>query len=531
MADLRMNDPAEEDLGAGEHDLGRLLESSEGYRLFVDAVQDYAVLALDLEGRVVRSNTGAERLLGFSKPDLVGRSFGCIFTPDDVQAGVPEQELRKAAEAGRASDDRWHARKDGTFFFANGVTTPLRDDRGVLRGFVKIMRDRTDRKRLEEELRTRSEALARADQEKDEFLSVLAHELRNPLAPVVYALRLLDEKPLDDPDRWYIRRIVDRQMRRLARLIDDLLDVSRVRTGKVELRKSRVDLNALVGHAVDGIRPLSEDQGHTLSVSLPPEPVWVEVDPNRIEQVLANLLSNAVKFTETGGHLSLTVERHAQEVLVHVKDDGLGIATDLLPRIFDLFIQGDRSLDRSRDGLGIGLTLSQRLVELHGGTLEAHSEGTGRGSEFVVRLPAFLQLAAPDEEPVHRDEPPSRPLRVLVVDDSVDTTELLGALLEMAGHSIEVAHTGPAALDAAALFRPDAVILDIGLPGLDGYQVASRLREDPLCKDVMLIAATGYGQEDDLRRSREAGFDRHLVKPIDPNDLRRLLSELANRRG
>ncbi len=526
-----MNDPAKEDMGAGEHDLGRLLESSEGFRLFADSVHDYALLVLDMEGRVVRSNAGAERLLGYSRNDLAGRSFGCIFTPDEVQGGVPEQELRKAAESGRAGDDRWHARQDGTFFFANGVTTPLRDDRGVLRGFVKIMRDRTDRKRLEEELRSRSEALARADKEKDEFLSVLAHELRNPLAPVVYALRLLDEKPLDDPDRWYIRRIVDRQMRRLSRLIDDLLDVSRIRTGKVELRKSRVDLNAVAGHAVDGIRPLAEERDHTLTVALPPEPVWVEVDSNRIEQVLANLLSNAVKFTEAGGHLSLAVERQGQEVLVRVKDDGVGIAADLLPHIFGLFTQGDRSLDRSRDGLGIGLTLSQRLVELHGGTLEAHSEGTGKGSEFVVRLPAFLQqVAAPDEEPDERDEPPSRPLRVLVVDDSQDTTELLGALLEMAGHSVQVAHTGPAALGAAAVFRPDAVILDIGLPGLDGYQVAERLREDPLCKNAMLIAATGYGQEEDLRRSREAGFDRHLVKPIDPADLRRLLAELANRR-
>jgi PAS domain S-box-containing protein len=524
-----MSEPAEEEPGVGEHNLRSLLESSEGLRLFVDSVHDYAILALDPEGRVVRSNTGAERLLGYSRQELAGRAFGCIFTPDEAQRGVPEQELRKAAEAGRASDDRWHARNDGTFFFANGVTTPLRDDRGVLRGFVKILRDRTDRKRLDEELRTRTEALARADREKDEFLSVLAHELRNPLAPVVYALRLLDEKPLDDPDRWYIRRIVDRQMRRLARLIDDLLDVSRIRTGKVELRKSRIDLNVLIGHAVDGVRPLCEDRGHTLTVSLPPEPVWVDADPNRIEQVLANLLSNAVKFTENGGHLSLAAERHGQEAVVRIKDDGVGIAADLLPRIFDLFIQGDRSLDRSRDGLGIGLTLSQRLVELHGGTLEAQSAGTGQGSEFVVRLPALPSVAAPDEEPAHRDEPASRPLRVLVVDDSEDTTELLGALLEMAGHSIQLAHSGPAALEAAAVFRPDAVILDIGLPGLDGYQVAGRLREGPLGKDVVLIAATGYGQEDDLRRSREAGFDRHLVKPIDPADLQRLLAELANR--
>ncbi|MFL6237425.1 MAG: ATP-binding protein [Thermoanaerobaculia bacterium] len=522
-----------ETTGAAQ-DLRALLEAGEGFRLIVDAVEDYAILTMDPEGKVASWNSGAQRLLGYEAEEILGYDGACFFTPEDVQKGVPEQELRKAAETGRAADDRWHVRKNGSYFFASGITTSLRDAQGALLGFVKIMRDRTDRKRLDEELRNRADALARADTEKDEFLAVLAHELRNPLAPVFYALRLLDEKPLDDPNRWYIRRIVDRQMRRLARLIDDLLDVSRIRTGKVELRKSRVDLNSVVGHAVEVARPLAEDRGHTLDVSLPPEPVWLEADPVRLEQVFTNLLSNAVKFTEDGGSISLGAERQGQEVVVRVKDTGVGIPPDLLPRIFDLFTQGDRSIDRSRDGLGIGLTLSRRLVELHGGMIEAHSDGVGRGSELVVRLPAFLyHTAPPDEEPVPEQaaERSSRPLRVLVVDDSEDTTELLGTLLEMAGHSIQVAHTGPSALEAAAAFRPDAIILDIGLPGLDGYQVAQRLREDPALKSVTLIAATGYGQEEDLRRSREVGFDQHLVKPIDPGELQRLLAELAGRVG
>jgi PAS domain S-box-containing protein len=515
-------------------DLRSLLEAGEGYRLMVDAVEDYAIFTMDPEGKVASWNPGAQRLLGYEAEEVLGRDGSCFFTPEDVQKGADEQELRKAAETGRASDDRWHVRKNGSYFFASGITSSLRDPQGALLGYVKVMRDRTDRKRLDEELRNRAEALARADVEKDEFLAVLAHELRNPLAPVFYALKLLDEKPLDDPNRWYIRRIVDRQMRRLARLIDDLLDVSRIRTGKVELRKSRVDLNSVIGHAVEVARPLAEDRGHQLSVSLPPEPVWLEADPVRLEQVFTNLLSNAVKFTEDGGSLSLGAERQGQEVIVRVKDSGVGIPPDLLPRIFDLFTQGDRSIDRVRDGLGIGLTLSRRLVEMHGGTIEAHSDGVGRGSELVVRLPAFLHHGGPpDEEPAvaRTTEAPSRPLRVLVVDDSEDTTELLGTLLEMAGHSIQVAHTGPSALEVAAAFRPDAIILDIGLPGLDGYQVAQRLREDPALRTVTLIAATGYGQEEDLRRSREVGFDQHLVKPIDPGELQRLLAELVGRVG
>ncbi len=527
-----MTKPSEggETTGAAQ-DLRALLEAGEGYRQIVGTIQDYAIFTMDPEGKVASWNAGAAALLGYEAEEILGRDGACFFTPEDVQKGVPEAELRKAAETGRASDDRWHVRRNGSYFFASGITTSLRDAQGALLGYVKIMRDRTDRKRLDEELRNRAEALSRADEEKDEFLAVLAHELRNPLAPVFYALRLLDEKPLDDPNRWYIRRIVDRQMRRLARLIDDLLDVSRIRTGKVELRRSRIDLNTVIGHAVEVVKPLAEDRGHGLSFSLAPEPVWLEADPVRLEQVFSNLLSNAVKFTEDGGKIALSVERQPQEVVVRVKDTGVGIPPDLLPRVFDLFTQGDRSLDRVRDGLGIGLTLSRRLVEMHGGTIEARSEGVGRGSEFVVRLPAFLHHGPPADEEAAADveKTSSRPLRVLVVDDSEDTTELLGTLLEMAGHSIQVAHTGPSALEVASAFRPDAVILDIGLPGLDGYQVAQRLREDPALKSMTLIAATGYGQEEDLRRSREVGFDQHLVKPIDPGELQRLLAELAGR--
>jgi PAS domain S-box-containing protein len=509
-------------------DLRKMLETGEAYRLAVESIDDYAIFTMDPEGRVASWNPGAERLLGYDPEEILGCGVAGFFTPEDREKGVPEAELRTAAHTGRASDDRWHMRKDGTYFFASGITTSLRDAGGTLRGFVKIMRDRTDRKHLEEELHHRAEALARADRDKDEFLAVLAHELRNPLAPVFYALRLLDEKPLEDPQRWYLRRIVDRQMRRLARLIDDLLDISRIRTGKVELRKERVELSGAVDHAVELIRPLCEDRGIALSVALPPEPVFLEADATRLEQVLSNLLSNAVKFTQDKGAISIAAERQAREVVLVVKDTGVGIPPDLLPRIFDLFIQGDSSLDRARDGLGIGLTLSRKLVELHGGTIEARSEGTGRGSEFVVHLPVELAAASPAAEP-ERAAGSGRALRILVVDDSEDTAETMGTLLEMSGHTIQVAHSGPSALEMAAAFRPDVVLLDIGLPGLDGYQVAQRLREDPAMAGVTLIAASGYGQEDDLRRSREAGIDRHLVKPVDLGELQELLAAVVGR--
>ncbi len=504
-------------------DLRELLETGEGHRLLVGSVQDYAIFTMDPEGRVVSWNPGAEHLLGYREEEILGRAAAVFFTPDDRQAGVPEAEMKKAAETGRAADDRWHVRQDGTFFFANGVTSALRDGQGALLGFAKIMRDRTDHKRMEEELHQRAEALARADRDKDEFLAVLAHELRNPLAPISYALHLLDEKNLSGSARQHTRRIVERQVGRLARLIDDLLDVSRIRTGKVELRRDAIELGALVAHAVEIARPVFEERGHELAVSLPEEPVWLEADPVRLEQVLSNLLNNAIKFTEDGGKISLAAERQAHELVLRVTDTGVGITPDLLPRIFDLFTQGDRSLDRSRDGLGIGLTLSRRLVELHGGTIEAHSEGVGKGSEFVVRLPALLQVSPPGDAPAAAAgaaAPERRPLRVLVVDDSEDTAEMMTALLEMDGHQVQVAHSGPGALEAAAVFLPDVVLLDIGLPGLDGYQVAQRLREDPVLKDVTLIAASGYGQEADLNRSREVGFDRHLVKPVDPRELR-----------
>lgn len=507
-------------------DLQSLIESREAFRLLVQSVQDFAILLLDPEGRVASWNAGAERLLGYKEAEILGHDAARLFTPDDVEKGVPEQELKTALTDGRASDERWHVRKDGTYLFGSGVSTPLRDDRGALLGFVKVMRDQTEKKQMEEELRNRAEALARADQEKDEFLAVLAHELRNPLAPIFYALHILDRES-DPAVHQHTRGIVERQVHRLARLIDDLLDVSRISTGKIDLRRSQVTLRRIVENAVEVARPLFEAREHEVTVSLPEEEVWLEADAARLEQVLSNLLNNAAKFTEDGGKIRISAERPDDHVLLRVRDTGVGMDPELIERVFDLFAQGSRSLDRPQGGLGIGLTLAHRLVEMHGGTITAHSDGMGKGSEFVICLPVMPRASAPQAEPWTSAAPPVHSLRLLVVDDSDDTAEMMSTLLEMAGHDVRTAHSGPAALEAAAAHRPHAIVLDIGLPGLDGYQVAQRLRQDPAMEDVVLIAASGYGQEEDRRRSREAGFDHHLVKPVDPQRLHEILTEVA----
>ncbi|HEV2844567.1 MAG TPA: ATP-binding protein, partial [Thermoanaerobaculia bacterium] len=448
--------------------LQELLESGEGYRLLVDSVQDYAIFVLDPEGRVASWNPGAERLLRYREDEILGRYVAIFFTPEDIAKGAPEQELKGARENGRAMDDRWHVRQDGTYFFGMGITFPLRDEQENLRGYAKIMRDQTERKRLEEQLQNRAEALARADQEKNEFLAVLAHELRNPLAPIFYALHVLDQE--DPALRSHARGIVERQVHRLARLIDDLLDVKRISTGKIELRKEQVTLRTLVEHAAEVARPLFEARRHELTLSLPAEEVWLLADAARLEQVLSNILNNAAKFTDDGGRISLTAERPDDYIVVRIRDNGVGIPEELLGRIFDLFTQGSRSLDRPQGGLGIGLSLSKRLVEMHGGSIEARSDGPGRGSEFVIRLPALPRADSPDAPPEETVLAAVRPLRVLVVDDNEDTAEMMSLLLRLEGHEVEVAHSGPAALAAAASHRPDVIVLDIGLPGLDGYQ-------------------------------------------------------------
>ena len=369
--------------------------------------------------------------------------------------------------------------------------------------------------------RSSEAALHDADRRKDEFLATLAHELRNPLAPVSNALALL--KRSDDPKVLEpTRQIMERQLGHMARLIDDLLDISRISSGKIELQWQEVDAVTVVRDAVEASRPICERNQHRLSVEVPSVPVRLHADPVRLAQIFSNLISNASKFTPAGGHIRVTLEMRDDRMLLSVTDNGIGIPRDKLQQIFEMFAQVDSSIERKHDGLGIGLTLAKRMAELHGGTIEARSEGPGKGSTFTVSIPS----AVPGAE-LHHTTPIARPrerLRILVVDDNRDTAESPAMLLRMNGTEIHTAHDGEHAVDAAVALEPDAILLDIGLPKMNGYQACREIRERLNGRKVLILALTGYGQDKDRNKSLEAGFDGHLVKPVDHAELDRILA-------
>jgi signal transduction histidine kinase len=416
-------------------------------------------------------------------------------------------------------------RPDGGRRIALAHANPIHDESGRVVGAVNILVDITERRRAEDELRRHAEALQEADRRKTEFLAMLAHELRNPLAPIRNSLQILRVGNHDGAAVAKARAVMDRQLGHMVRLIDDLLDLSRITKGKIELRRERIALASAVQDAVEVSRPLLEERCHEFSLRLPHQPVYVDADRTRLAQVFANLLNNAAKYTDKGGHVSLTVERHGSDAVVTVKDDGAGMPANLLPRVFDVFTQGDRSLERSQGGLGIGLSLVRGLVEMHGGRVEARSDGPGKGSEFIVRLPVLLSPVGDsrDGEAAAGRAGGCSPQRILVVDDNQDAALSLSLMLNLLGHDTQTAHDGPAAVALAETFRPDVVLLDIGLPGLNGYDTCRRLRGQPWGARMVLIAVTGWGQEEDKRRSQEAGFNFHMVKPVDPAALEKLL--------
>jgi PAS domain S-box-containing protein len=759
-----------------------LREAEEYLRLMVESVKDFAIFTTDPQGRIVSWNPGAERLFGFPEAEILGQQFDILFTPEDRAAGVPAREIATAAASGRASDERWHQRKDGGRFFASGVVTPIFDEDNKLRGFTKIARDITERKQAEEAVReaavrlkaivetavdgiitidehgivesinpaaervfdyphhevvghnvsmlmseperdehsdylqeylqtgrqkiigtirevrgrrrdgsvfpmelavsetrlglrriftgivrditefkkaieerlrllnelegerallnslldnapvgfgffdhdlrylrlnpamadlsampveahlgrsladvlpdlsselskslrqvfdtgssivnkevtgeTASEpghaqswlcnfypvklpdgtmlgagvvvtdindrkrmedALKDDDQRKDQFLAMLAHELRNPLAPISNAVQIMQlEGPNGANFRWSTE-VIDDQIKHMTRMVDDLLDVSRITRNKVDLQKQTIALGDIVELAVEASRPLIQDYNHKLAIALPAEPLLVDVDPARLVQVLSNLVNNAAKYTDEGGKISLTAESAGSEVIIRVRDNGIGISPDLLPKVFDLFTQADRTLSRSRGGLGIGLTLVRSLIELHDGRVTASSKGLGQGSEFVVYLPRVVSTFRPEEvadDLALFQDSQVPPRRILVVDDKRSNAESLEVLLQTLGQEVYTAFDGKSALELARQQRPDIVLLDIGLPVMDGYEVARQCRSDAALKHLMLVAMTGYGQDSDRSRSQQAGFDAHLVKPVSLQDLLLLL--------
>jgi signal transduction histidine kinase len=395
-------------------------------------------------------------------------------------------------------------------------------------------------------LRDREEALREADRRKDEFLAMLAHEIRNPLAPIRTAVQLLRLKELPEAQRANARDVIERQVEHLVRLIDDLLDVSRITRGAITLQRARVDLAEVVARAVETSRPLIDSRRHELAIVLPDESLTVFGDLTRLSQVLANLLNNAAKYTDAHGRIHVRVERDGGEAVLRVQDNGIGISTEMLSKVFDLFAQADRTLERSSGGLGIGLALVRRLVEMHGGSVNAHSGGVGQGTEMVIRLPIGVDdrmAARPQENDKEKapgasttgeaagapttGEPAAAPTissrRILIVDDNKDAADSMALLVETAGHSARTAYDGHQALDLASAFAPDVLLLDLGVPGLNGFEIARRIRRQPWGKTVALIAVTGWGQEQDRRRTAEAGFDAHLIKPVGQADLLRAL--------
>jgi PAS domain S-box-containing protein len=435
------------------------------------------------------------------------------FFPAVLKSGHGEIEIR--FRHFRTGEERWMAYK---------VLT-LPDHAGRPVAFATVSQDVTERKRMENDLRSLAADLSEADRRKNEFLAMLAHELRNPLAPISNAARALRLGSGDVETLGTASEMLERQVAQMSRLVDDLLDMSRIARGKIELRKERVEIAPIIDQAVEAARAQYRRMNHELTVTLPPAGVHLDADPARLAQVIGNLLNNACKFTDRGGHVWLTLERHEGHVIIRVKDNGIGIAAENLPRLFEMFTQLDTSLERSRDGLGIGLTLVQTLVELHGGTVSVHSDGLGTGSEFAVRLPVVTESPRSSPSPALAAVPPrSGRRRILIVDDSEDGAESLAVLLQFSGHETFKAHDGVEAIEAAERLRPDTVLLDIGLPRLNGYEVCSRLRQEPWGRDVLLVALTGWGQEEDRHRSMEAGFDAHIVKPVDHDTLLDLLA-------
>jgi PAS domain S-box-containing protein len=658
-------------------------ERDERLQLFLDNANEYGLVITDPDGRIVEWLGGAEHITGWSAADAVGRSAELLFNAADRSAGRPQQEMAEARDSGRAEDRRWHLRRDGSPFFADGVMVAMRDPGGELRGFGKLFRDATERRHAEQrfarvaaasqainaslsieciaqavadqareiigsrwamvsltdadgdaglhpaalslagdaeppeptelpaQIQTLGQQVCRsgrpqrlgaavldalgeaagwtsgprqgwlavplnghggrnlgllqlidpllgefsdedesvltqlaavagiglenarlyesvrtADQRKDEFLATLAHELRNPMAPMRFALEVMrSEASTSSGDREQARAIIERQLGQLVRLVDDLLDVARISTGKLQLRRQRVELAQIIRSAVETSQPTIAAGGHHLELTLPAAPLFIDADPTRLAQVLLNLLNNAAKYSDSGGRIELSAAAEGEQAVIRVRDNGIGIPRPMLRNIFELFSQVERGEQHSQGGLGIGLTLVKRLVEMHGGQVEAHSEGPGQGSEFVLRLPLRNSAGSGEASPSPAPAGQAGRLRkVLVVDDNRDAATSLAFLLNAIGHEARTAHDGSQALVEAEHFLPDVVVLDIGMPGLNGYEVARRLRAMPALRGLSLIALTGWGQEQDRRRSREAGFDHHLVKPADLGELKRLVA-------
>ena len=500
-------------------------EEARGRLAAIVDSSDDAIVSKTLDGIVTSWNRGAERLFGYSAAEAIGQSI-LLIVPADRHS--EEADVLRRIRGGQSVDhfETVRRRKDGTQIEISLTVSPVRDSLGRIIGASKTARDITDQKRVQREIAARLLESQRVNRAKDEFLAMLGHELRNPLGAISSAVRLLDQ--FKGPNEAIGRAcdVILRQSAHLGRLVDDLLDVGRVVTGKILLDRAAVDLAEVARRTVGTFTAAGKTQAHRLSVET--VPVWVYADSVRFEQVIANLLTNALKYTPVGGAIRVTVGPEGAHAHLQVEDTGIGIAPGLLPHIFDLFVQGERGLDRAQGGLGIGLTLVQRLVELHDGAVEAHSAGPGHGSRFTVRLAAVpAPTSAASARPTSTI---ATPRRVLVIEDNEDSRDMLRQLLENAGHEVHDAGDGPQGVDAALRLEPDVALIDVGLPELDGYEVARRIRSGTR-RDMLLVALTGYGLAEDRERALAAGFDLHLVKPIDFDKLFDVLATRSHSSG
>lgn len=511
------------DLSERNHAHETLHQSEERFRLLVESAEGFAIFMLDPGGHVMSWNTGARRIKGYQANEIIGRHFSVFYPPEAIADEVPQQMLERARTNGRTEAQGWRLRKDGSRFWGSVSLAALRDQNGVLQGYAKITRDLSESREVEN--------LKESSRRKDTFLATLAHELRNPLAPMLPGLEVILASPENTEVVRTVSATLKRQVDQMSHLIDDLLDMSRITTGKIVLRKVRLPLAAVVESAVETVQPAIRTNRHDLTVILPSSPVEIEGDPHRISQMVSNLLSNAAKYTPSGGKIRLEVEaRPGTELRIIVRDNGKGISPTQQTQIFELFDQG---VHGAGDGLGIGLTLVRNLAELHGGSIKVHSAGEGRGSDFTLRLPLPIFASKQEEmvphSPTQLEEPLPPPIadtnrksgRILVADDGKNAADILSMFFDLEGFETATAYDGQEAVDVAASFRPDLVCLDLGMPRLDGFEAARRIRE--ALPDVKLVALSGWGSEEDRTRSAQAGFDLHLVKPVKPEDLRALV--------
>jgi PAS domain S-box-containing protein len=497
-----------------------LRDADERTRSIVDHVLD-GIITIDERGDIASFNRAAEKMFGYQVSEVLSRNVRMLMPEpyysehDAYIANYLRTGVAKIIGTGREVTGK---RKDDSTFPMELAVSEFH--LGENRYFTGIVRDITERKRLQDELQQRVHDLAETDRQKNEFLAMLSHELRNPLAPMRNALMLLKREQLSADARAEIHGVMERQLQQMVRLVDDLLDVSRIIRGKIDLRWEELELSTIVQRAIETAQPVIEANGQSLSVALPEQPLLIRGDAVRLAQAISNLLTNAAKYSRSATPIELAARVEHDHAIITVKDRGVGIPVHLVPRLFDLFVQGEHTIARTQGGLGIGLTLVKRIVELHHGWVHAYSAGPGQGSEFTLQLPA---LASPSRNAnaSAAPEPNSGPSRrVLVVDDNVDAAETIAMILRLSGHQVLCAYDGRAALARVNEYKPDIILLDIGLPEVDGYEVARRIRSTASLRDVRIVAISGYGQDEDRRRSHDAGIDHHLTKPVDLDALR-----------